>query len=367
MLVPGRRLRVGEGVQIPHVGHALGPQPRADRIPVREMLEGLQPDCAPCQIARGPGGIGMLHHVAEFGHAGAGREHHPWPARELAHLLVERLHLVGAFPAKRRHALRRYGALQLEDVDAVFLRREGPDAFEHVIRVLRRHLDIVGRLVRLARQRVDEQLEKIGNIVLPAVIADPAGEILLLHPHRGAGVRPVPGKHLHRVAAAALDLLDRPIVDFRRKPAALRLLEDRILERDDQALGRRQQAEALRKGEMGVEQHRRAFGLQLLDQHQLETGDILVRRLRQAALLLDRVLDRRALVHRRHLEQAGRIGHAAHAPELAGGERRGLGPGRRLFLGHYSFSLRKVSTSALLGIPSRPPNRVHLRAATALA
>ena len=53
MLHERHGLPVGEAVQTLHVGHGIGPQPGADRIPVREALEGFGPDGAPGQEALG--------------------------------------------------------------------------------------------------------------------------------------------------------------------------------------------------------------------------------------------------------------------------------------------------------------------------
>ena len=176
------------------------------------------------------------------------------------------------------------------------------------------HLDVVAGLRRIRSERVDQQLEHERDVVALAGLADALREILLGAAHRGVGVGPVPGQHLHGIAARALDLLHRPIVDLGRQAAARGFFEDRVLEREDHAARGVEHRDAARIRVVRVEQHRRRLRLQLADEHLLEPRDILPRRLRGAALLADRVLDRRPLVDRRHLEAPGGVRHATHAP-----------------------------------------------------
>jgi hypothetical protein len=109
---------------------------------------------------------------------------------------------------------------------------------------------------------------------------------------------------------------------------------------------------------MRVEQHGGGLRLQLLDQHELEAGDVLVGGLGGAALLADRVLDRRALVDRHHLEAAAPVGHAAQAPELAGRQFHHSGPqtaARRT--GERSFGPNLAQVFYLLQDSRRPSTR----------
>ena len=111
-----------------------------------------------------------------------------------------------------------------------------------------------------------------------------------------------------------------------------------------------------------VEQHRGRLALQLADQQLLESGDVLPGRLRRAALRADRVLDRGALVHGRHLEAPGRVGHAAHAPVLAGGNRHA---------GSFQVGMATITPRAASRekhrvrrgsrLPARPPRALHLQ------
>jgi len=67
-------------------------------------------------------------------------------------------------------------------------------------------------------------------------------------------------------------------------------------------------------GVMGVEQHGGGLGLQTLDQHALEAGDLIPRGFGGAQMGCNRVFNRRALVHGGHFEDAVFIRHAPHAP-----------------------------------------------------
>jgi hypothetical protein len=89
-------------------------------------------------------------------------------------------------------------------------------------------------------ERVDQQLEDERDVEAAAGLAHRAHEALLVLVDLAAGVGAVVGQHLHPVAAHALDLGHRPALDRVRLAALGRLLEAVVLQRQDQALARRQ-------------------------------------------------------------------------------------------------------------------------------
>ncbi len=135
----------------------------------------------------------------------------------------QRLHGARTRRAGLRHVTRRHRALELEQIHAEARVGEGAHAVDDELRLLGLHLDVFARLLGVARQRIDEQLEHERDVVPGAGLADALRESCCAAQTAGSRVRPVPGEHLHGVAARALDLLDRPVVDLRRQPAARRL------------------------------------------------------------------------------------------------------------------------------------------------
>jgi hypothetical protein len=105
--------------------------------------------------------------------------------------------------------------------------------------------------------------------------------------HALVGIGPVPGQHLHGVAARRRLIFSTDqssISEERRPPSVSWKIES--FERDDEALGGREQRHAAGQREMRIEQHRGGVRLQFLHEHQLEARHVLEGRFRGAALLL---------------------------------------------------------------------------------
>ena len=106
-----------------------------------------------------------------------------------------------------------------------------------------------------SEEGIDEEFEHVGDVVAAAGLADGADEISLVFVDVLAGVGPIPGEHLDRVAADLADLVDAPVLDGPRLAAPRRLADPVLLQGHDQPRAPRQDVDRGGNGEVRIEQH----------------------------------------------------------------------------------------------------------------